>query len=1264
MPGKKAQLAENYGKLPLGFEARSGEGSGSAQFLARGSGYSIDLAGHQAELSLCGPARGGARSVTQGKPLRAPVPGLCDTLRMQLEGASAKALPAGEERLPGTANYFIGNDPSQWRTGIPTYARVRFAGIYPGIDLVYYGNQRQLEYDFVSEAGADPAAIRLRFGGARQLRRETNGDLVVKTAHGWLRFQKPSIYQLVNGARSPVEGDFDLAGKHTVRFRLGSYDRSRALVIDPVLIYSTFLGGSGADSAKAIALDSSGDAYVVGQTNSPDFPTTHGSFQVSNHGATSHVFNAFVTKMNPTGTALIYSTYLGGSGGAPPNVVGDVANAITVDSVGDAYVTGQTGSTNFPVTGGVVQIYDKAAANGDVTAVVTKLNPDGTALVYSTYLGGSGTVANAPFAGDTGTAIAVDSNGAAYVAGWSYSSDFPVTSGALQKINNSLVTGGDNGFVAKLNPTGAGIVYATYIGGGGTSGSIPFAGDSCNAIAVDGAGDAYIAGQMLSKDFLVTTGAFQTKQASSGEDGANAFVAELNPAGTTFNYSTYLGGNVIDTANAIAIDPAGDAYVTGYTFSNNFPVTAGAIQPTNNGYTNHVTNAYVSELNPAGSALVYSTYLGGSGGTINLSPGNSFPSGDEANGLAIDRSGDAYVAGSAASADFPVTTSAYQPGNHNQSPGCAGGCYGGYNAFVAKIGPNGTNLAYSTFLGGNGFNANNPAFKEDEEGDLANGLALDSSDNAYITGDAESGNFPITPGVFQTTIHATGNAFIAELNLSAPPGPPEPTVTVTPTPGTIGSAQTLLVTVAVVPGTGSPTPTGSITLTAGSYISPATVLSGGSATFTVPSESLPSWPANQILPDFLTANYLPDAASSTIYSPSSGTNSVDVVAPVIAVTPSSPTITWAQAQSQPLQVTIAASVAPTGLPLPTGTVTLSTGSFNSAAASLSGGSATVSIPAGTLATGVNNLTAKYSGDTNYEPDTGAGQVTVGPVTVTVLVQPSLTTITTSEALPVTIVVTPGIGAGAAEPTGTVTLTSGTYSSGATTLSGGSASITIPPGSLSAGTDTLTGDYSGDANYPSIDGTATVIVTAPTTPSFTVSGSAVSVTPGATTANTSTITVTPSGGFTGNVALTAVITSAPKGAQLRPTLSFGATSPADVTGASAGTATLTISTTAPGTSPCAAVHSVENQNPWRAAGGVALACLLLFGFRSRRRRLQNWLGMMALLVFLAGGLSACGDATLKCLLPALTGTTPGSYTITVTGTSGTTSATGTVNLTVE
>jgi hypothetical protein len=841
-PVQKARAAENYGKIPLTFEANQGQADKSAKFLARGSGYGLYLTGHEAALMLCKRVYGAAGADFHGNVSPVGKSAVCDVVHMQLAGANSTVEPIGEERLPGKVNYFVGSDPTKWHAGIPTYAKVRYTSIYPGIDLIFHGNPSadgQLEFDFAVAPHAAPRAIRLRFRGANHLHLAANGDLIVTTSGGSLTFRKPSVYQTVDGQRVPCTEEFALLAKNTVGFRLRGYDHARALVIDPALVYSTFLGGSGdpnaalvGGGANAIAVDAAGNAYVAGQTFSSDFPVTQGAFQATNHAAGQNT--AFVAKLNPTGTALVYSTYLGGS-------YGESANAIAVDAAGDAYVAGQTASTDFPVTPGAFQTTNHAT--GGPTAFVAKLNPTGAALVYSTYLGGN--------VFDSANAIAVDAAGSAYVAGQTVSTDFPVTPGAFQIQNNGAGLKVANAFVTKLNPAGTALVYSTYLGGSGepvnpgpcrSAQSVPTGEeDGADAIAVDAAGNAYVAGAAASTDFPVTAGAYQTQNNAAANQITNAFVAKLNPTGTALVYSTYLGGNGLggsstaplspcagDASSALAVDSAGDAYVAGIAFSSDFPVTQGAFQTTNRfsykGWTG--PNAFVAKLNPSGTALVYSTYLGGSGGFIEENPGFPLVGGDQATGLAIDNSGNAYITGSTASADFPVTAGAYQSTNNYPADS-------GYNAFVAELNPAGSALTYSTYLGGNG---SNPNVESSESivasGDTAAALARDGSGNVYVTGAAESANFPVSGGAFQTTIQARQNAFVAKLSLG--PSSTGPSFTITATPVTIEAGATTgnTSTISVTPTggfTGSVALTATVTPGASPAVYPPTLSFGGSS---------------------------------------------------------------------------------------------------------------------------------------------------------------------------------------------------------------------------------------------------------------------------------------------------------------------------------------------------------------------------------------------------------------------------------------------------
>ena len=744
------QLPASYGKLPLSFEVNHGQTDPQVKFLSRGRGYTLFLAGDGVVLSFKKPSTGRQSSVvsrqlsmpgeisdllrraTDNRPrttgvlfppliqnpkykienLPAPSPQqpAPEVVRLRLVGANANAAVTGGDELPGKANYFIGNDPKKWRTNLPTYATVRYQNVYPGVDLAYYGNQGgQLEYDFVVAPGADPNKIKLSFTGADGMRVDAaSGDLVLKVGDDEVRFQKPLVYQPAAAAVSAPDArhsslvtrhcSFVLASNNQVAFRVAGYDPKRALVIDPVLSYSTYLGGSDGDYGRGIAVDSSGNAYVTGMTASTDFPTAN-PLQATYGGS----WDAFVAKLNAAGSALVYSTYLGGSNS-------EAGSSIAVDSSGNAYVTGGTASTDFPTVNPLQATNKTTLTTGNGTAFVAKLNSTGSALVYSTYLGGSNS--------EAGNGIAVDSSGNAYVTGYTASTDFP-TANPLQ----ATYRGSGDAFVAKLNVAGSALVYSTYLGGSNDNGG--------RGIAVDSSGNAYVTGYTRSADFPTVNPLQATNKAAAARWGnSTAFVARLNSVGSALVYSTYLGGSGNDGGDGIAVDSSGNAYVTGFTASTDFP-TANPLQATNKAAAANPGSGtpFVAKLNSTGSALVYSTYLGGSGG-------------DEGNGIAVDSSGNAYVTGYTASTDFP-TADPLQATNH-----------GSIDAFVAKLNAAGSALTYSTYLGGSGY-------------DDGNGIAVDSSGNAYVTGVTGSTYFP-TLNALQATNLSTGSypntAFVAKLS--------------------------------------------------------------------------------------------------------------------------------------------------------------------------------------------------------------------------------------------------------------------------------------------------------------------------------------------------------------------------------------------------------------------------------------------------------------------------------------------------------------------
>ena len=679
-PATRASVEENYGKLPLSFEANNGQVDDAVKFLARGSGYTLFLTSTEAVLSL----RHGKAKDPMAKPGREPKesrPVGNDVVRLKLIGANSKPKMAGLDELPGKSNYFIGKDPAKWRKDVSNYSKVKIEDVYPGIDLVYYGNQRQLEYDWIVDPGTDPGVIKFAVEGKADLKVNARGDLILDKG-GDLRLNRPFIYQQRAGLRTEVAGRYILHGKREVGFQLEKYDASLPLVVDPVLTYSTYLGGAGSDYGQAIAVDSSGNAYVTGYTTSTNFPTAN-ALQASN---VNEYIDAFVTKLNASGSALLYSTYLGGSSY-------DTGWGIAVDSSGNAYMTGETYSSDFPTAYALQASY----GGGSYDGFVTKLNASGNALIYSTYLGGSND--------DRGFGIAVDSIGNAYVTGETYSSDFP-TANPFQASYGGL----RDSFVTKLNASGTALVYASYLGGANA--------DYGYRIAVDSIGNAYVTGETYSSDFP-TANPFQ---ASNANEYVDVFVTKLNASGSALIYSTYLGGSDYDTGCGITVDSSSNAYVTGYTFSTDFP-TANPFQANKGGN----WDVFVTKLNASGNALVYSTYLGGNGD-------------DRGAGIAVDSIGNAYVTGYTFSTDFP-TANPFQASNR-----------GNINAFVTKLNASGNALVYSTYLGGN-------------SDDRGAGIAVDSIGNAYVTGYAFSTDFPTT-NPFQAINSGSADVFISKIRFS------------------------------------------------------------------------------------------------------------------------------------------------------------------------------------------------------------------------------------------------------------------------------------------------------------------------------------------------------------------------------------------------------------------------------------------------------------------------------------------------------------------
>jgi hypothetical protein len=637
---RAGQPVVSYGNLPLRFEANEGQTDPLVKFLARGHGYALFLTASDAVLVLDAPSSRPSwrdrASATGEQTLGAPA-----VVTMRLIGADPTARVVALDRLPGASHYLIGRDPQRWRRDVPGFARVRYDAVYPGISLVYYGNQRELEYDFVVAPGGDPETIVLELDGADALRLDERGDLVIATARGDVRLRRPVVYQEVDGARRVIDGGYTVEGGRRVRFRVASYDVSRPLVIDPVLAYSTYLGGGADDQAFGIAVDVDGNAYVTGSTISADFPVV-GAAQ----GAKAGGKDVFVTKLDASGSNIVYSTYLGGSGD-------DRGNAIAVDATGNAYVGGQTTSLDFPTVNAF------QTTRRSIDGFLSKLSPTGSTLVYSTLLGGS--------LDDVVLGVAVDGAGEAVVTGSTASIDFP-TANALQ----AALRAGSDVFVTKFTASGSSLVYSTYLGGSGD--------DVGHGIVLDANGNAFIVGATTSTNFPTQL----PSQPAKGGGLTDAFVAQLNfdpGTGLSLVFSTYLGGSAEDEGHAIALGPDGSVTVVGSTTSTNFP-TARAIQPANGG----TTDAFVTRLLFADGALtlVYSTYLGGTDV-------------DGANGVAVHTDGSTHVVGTTRSLNFPVF-----------NPLTGGGVLaGGSDLFVTKLVGDGSALVYSTYLGGAADDAGN-----------------------------------------------------------------------------------------------------------------------------------------------------------------------------------------------------------------------------------------------------------------------------------------------------------------------------------------------------------------------------------------------------------------------------------------------------------------------------------------------------------------------------------------------------------------------------
>ncbi len=752
--------------IPLSFEANVGQLDGRVRFVAHGPGYGLSLTGNQAILAL---QHSGAQRATKDRARFMPAALIEQPAVMRLEflGANPAARTVGLDPLAARINYFVGNDPERWHTGVPAYARVKYERLYPGIDLVYYGNRRSLEFDLIVAPGANPELVRFAVGGGKA-HLDAAGDLMLGEPGRELTLRKPCIYQQAGTTKLPIDGGYRIVpatdGRtQTIAIALANYDHTRALVIDPQLVYSTYFA-DGATLVSGIAIDGKKFAYLAGLTYSPQFPVTSGAVQRvgTAQGGDIYSANVFVAVINPAAqpaSQLVYSSYLGGHAGGvgesntPP---GDFASALAVDQSGEIYLTGATESADFPVTDSAFQSTNKALiAIGTDTAFVTVINPNvsgRSGLRYSSFLGGSGFFPDesgddGPL-GDQGTALALDSRGFAYVTGFTASSDFPVTKGAFQASNNGLA----NAFVSVINPGAFGsasLVYSSYLGGSDFDfGGFP-AGEQPSGIRVSSSGTIYVAGTTASTDFPVTKGAFQAINQSTQIAGTQGFLTVLNPtrpAASQLVYSTYLGGEVNDAVNAMAIDSAGHAYLVGTTQSSAFPTTTNAYHlGPNSGDAAMLDSAgFLSVVNPGASgneSLLYSTLLHGA--TFN---GTADPT-----GVAVGTNGLVYL-GLQVSSDFPVTANAFQPQLET---------YGSAVSVFNPAASGDASLQYSTFFGG----ANNG-------GSDVISLAV-SEGSVYVAGSTAALDFPLTANAMNTTPSFLG-PFLSVLDLPVSPPSPAP----------------------------------------------------------------------------------------------------------------------------------------------------------------------------------------------------------------------------------------------------------------------------------------------------------------------------------------------------------------------------------------------------------------------------------------------------------------------------------------------------------